>query len=674
MTSSLRTDAGPPSWVKNKVTIVVVGDPKVGKTSLITSLVSDIFQENVAPKVAPVVITPASTPEHVEIQILDTSSAVEDEAQLDSDMKKADVICVVYAVNDPATKESIRTRWLPKIRHLGLTVPVVLVGNKFDLAASERTLEDLRRELEPIMNQYREVETCIECSAKTSLNVDEVFFFAQKAVIYPTAVLYDLAEGQFKPKCVAAFKRIFKLCDIDKDGVLDDHELNEFQKTCFEAPLSVDDLKKLKATIRRQQQDGITDRGLTLAGFLWLQHYFMKKGRLETIWTILRKFGYNDQLDIAEEYTTPHIVLDWERGERPELSSKAYGYLTDLFHRHKGDRDSALTSEQLKDMFSVCPNGQSPWDRYNFPHCTVVDAHGNLTLQGFLAMWSMTTLLDYKTSVQYLSHLRYPSVDSLNPHDMLDARRLHHPKKNRTVFCAVVLGSPGSGKSTLLRGLLNKPFQTEHVPTTHTNYAVNIVRGQRYLILIEAGDPSQEIATLQAIEKDGSQSAVDALVLLVDRTNPQSLKYAEELYETQILQCPAASPHQRHRERSHTRLSTLPVVVLHTKADLPRAPQGGDITVEAFCKRHRLSSPLSISFAKNEPYDVYNFIIEQILSKKNRRPSHQPESSTWTSRILWTLTVTLLIGASCVVAKYFYNRTYLPRANVFNFWKFIQLK
>lgn len=106
----------------------------------------------------------------------------------------------------------------------------MLIGNKFDLAASERTLDDIRRELEPIMNQYRvrhprlfvfflfslslsveydllfigfvcdwvdiqEVETCIECSAKTSLNVDEAFFFAQKAVIYPTAVLYDLGEG-----------------------------------------------------------------------------------------------------------------------------------------------------------------------------------------------------------------------------------------------------------------------------------------------------------------------------------------------------------------------------------------------------------------------------------------------------------------------------------------------
>jgi len=32
-----------------------------------------------------------------------------------------------------------------------------------------------------------------------------------------------------KPACIEALKRIFKLCDIDKDGVLNDEELNEFQ-------------------------------------------------------------------------------------------------------------------------------------------------------------------------------------------------------------------------------------------------------------------------------------------------------------------------------------------------------------------------------------------------------------------------------------------------------------
>jgi hypothetical protein len=32
-----------------------------------------------------------------------------------------------------------------------------------------------------------------------------------------------------KPKCVDALRRIFKLCDVNKDGVLDPTELNDFQ-------------------------------------------------------------------------------------------------------------------------------------------------------------------------------------------------------------------------------------------------------------------------------------------------------------------------------------------------------------------------------------------------------------------------------------------------------------
>ena len=38
---------------------------------------------------------------------------------------------------------------------------------------------------------HKEVETCVECSAKIPLNVSEVFYFAQKAVLHPTAPLYD---------------------------------------------------------------------------------------------------------------------------------------------------------------------------------------------------------------------------------------------------------------------------------------------------------------------------------------------------------------------------------------------------------------------------------------------------------------------------------------------------
>lgn len=82
------------------------------------------------------------------------------------------------------------------------------------------------------------------------LNVTEVIFFALKAVCYPLAPLYDsrehvcpadyfsitasaadsLSSSQaLKPKCVDALRRIFKLCDVNKDGVLDPTELNDFQ-------------------------------------------------------------------------------------------------------------------------------------------------------------------------------------------------------------------------------------------------------------------------------------------------------------------------------------------------------------------------------------------------------------------------------------------------------------
>ena len=36
-----------------------------------------------------------------------------------------------------------------------------------------------------------------------------------------------------KPSCVSALKRIFKLCDANKDGILDASELNEFQVRGF---------------------------------------------------------------------------------------------------------------------------------------------------------------------------------------------------------------------------------------------------------------------------------------------------------------------------------------------------------------------------------------------------------------------------------------------------------
>ncbi len=61
------------------------------------------------------------------------------------------------------------------------------------------------------------------------VNIAEVFYFAQRVVLYPTGTLYDYKDQCLKPACQDALKRIFYLSDLDKNGLLDDDEMIEFQ-------------------------------------------------------------------------------------------------------------------------------------------------------------------------------------------------------------------------------------------------------------------------------------------------------------------------------------------------------------------------------------------------------------------------------------------------------------
>jgi len=40
-------------------------------------------------------------------------------------------------------------------------------------------------------------------------------------------------------------------------------------------------------------------------GFLFLHKLFIQRGRLETTWTVLRKFGYGDDLSLREDFLYP---------------------------------------------------------------------------------------------------------------------------------------------------------------------------------------------------------------------------------------------------------------------------------------------------------------------------------------------------------------------------------
>lgn len=55
-------------------------------------------------------------------------------------------------------------------------------------------LEIVSQNVLNIMEDFPEVESCIECSAKTLHNISELFYYAQKAVLHPAAPLYSMED------------------------------------------------------------------------------------------------------------------------------------------------------------------------------------------------------------------------------------------------------------------------------------------------------------------------------------------------------------------------------------------------------------------------------------------------------------------------------------------------
>ncbi|KAF9618466.1 hypothetical protein IFM89_001189 [Coptis chinensis] len=113
---------------------------------------------------------------------------------------------------------------------LQVKVPVIVVGCKLDEVEDTTGRQE---KLLLLMQEYPEIETCtLECSAWNLFQVSKVFYYANVAVLFPTSPLFDKKKHKLKPRCERALKRIFNLCDHDKDNTFSDIEFNDLQ-VCF---------------------------------------------------------------------------------------------------------------------------------------------------------------------------------------------------------------------------------------------------------------------------------------------------------------------------------------------------------------------------------------------------------------------------------------------------------
>ena len=66
-----------------------------------------------------------------------------------------------------------------------------------------------------------------------------------------------------------------------------------------------------------------------MIGFVHLHSLFVQRGRLETIWAVFRKFGYDENLNLRDDFLRP--PMDMANNATTELSPKGYQFFTDLF-------------------------------------------------------------------------------------------------------------------------------------------------------------------------------------------------------------------------------------------------------------------------------------------------------------------------------------------------------
>ncbi|XP_035877026.1 mitochondrial Rho GTPase 2 isoform X5 [Phyllostomus discolor] len=349
------------------------------------------------------------------------------------------------------------------------------------------------------------------------------------------------------------------------------------QKSCFGHPLAPQALEDVKMVVRKHVAGGVRDDRLTLDGFLFLNTLFIQRGRHETTWTILRRFGYGDTLELSADYLSPPLHVP--PGCSTELNHFGYQFVQRVFEKYDQDHDGALSPEELEGLFSVFP--AAPWGPQLLQE--VPTKAGRLPLHGYLCKWTLVTYLDVRRCLEHLGYLGYPTLckQDSQAHAITVTREkwLDQEKgqTQRNVLLCKVVGARGVGKSAFLqaflgRGLVHQDPRQLHRPPAI--YAVNTVQAngqEKYLILCEMDADS--------LLSSATDAACDVACLMFDGSDLQSFALCTHIYK-------------RHYMDGQT-----PCLFVSSKADLPEGVSLPGLSPAEFCRRHRLPAPTVFSCA-----------------------------------------------------------------------------
>jgi len=130
----------------HELTVVIVGDSKVGKTALINRFCHDVFTEYYAGTSFNCHISDSLVAnKRVRYTIWDTAGVMETNTTRTLVFREADVFLLCYKISDPSSLFSAINHWVPDLRQQSPSTPIVLVGCQSDLRTDRTVMAGLAK-------------------------------------------------------------------------------------------------------------------------------------------------------------------------------------------------------------------------------------------------------------------------------------------------------------------------------------------------------------------------------------------------------------------------------------------------------------------------------------------------------------------------------------------------
>ena len=213
-------------------------------------------------------------------------------------------------------------------------------------------------------------------------------------------------------------------------------------------------------------------KGINFYAFKAFQRILIKKLKMEICWTILRYFGYDNDLRIVKSLWDDGSIAeaDLVSGRAFELKRDSLVFLSTIFKTHAPTRSKRIDVPAIEKIFATTEQGVCPWDilketayeSNRTGHRTDeqsiernYEASGGISLENWIGLWNKYFHKDPKAAFRDLVYIGFCGVlaDVIHPIKFRPSHIFGVPSSRKTFNCLVV-GASGSGKSTFLNAFI----------------------------------------------------------------------------------------------------------------------------------------------------------------------------------------------------------------------------